>query len=203
MPKMEDGYHLLVVATQYLCRWAGAQPLIQGTSEQVADFFYKEVICSFGTPECVVVEGEAESKKWTDLLCKCYNVQMITVTPYHAAADGVIDPGHRPIADALSKLTGCSYEPKEMWVDHLLAVLWDDRIAFRRTTGYSQLRRMFGHDAVLLTELETISWNTANWTRGIDDTVSLLAARARQLERRREDFDPAIQILKVSRDANK
>jgi len=62
---------------------------------------------------------------------------------------------------------------------------------------------MFGHDAVLPIELENLSWNTANWVQGIDDTASLIAARARQLERRREDIDVAIQNPEELRDANK
>jgi hypothetical protein len=203
MPKTDDGYHLLVVAREYLSGWTEARPLKQGTSEKVADFFYEEVICRFGTPESVVVDGGAENKKWTDLLLKRYNIRKITVTPYHAAANGVIERGHRPIGDALSKLTACSDEPKEMWIDHLPAVLWADRITVRRTTGYSPFRLMFGQDAVLPIELENLTWNNANWIQGIDDTASLIAARARQLERRREDIDVAIQNLKESRDANK
>jgi len=63
MPKTEDGYHLLVVAREYLSGWAEVRPLKQGTSEKVADFFYEEVICRFGTPESVVVDGGAVNKK--------------------------------------------------------------------------------------------------------------------------------------------
>jgi hypothetical protein len=200
---MEDGYHLLVVAREYLSGWAEARPLIQGTSEQVPDFFYEEVICRFGTTESVVVDRWAENKKWTDLILKCYNIRKITITPYHAAADGVIEWGHRLIADALSKLTACSDEAKEILIDHLTAVLWTDRITVRCTTGYSRFRLMFGQHAVLPIELENLIWNTGNWIQGIDDTVSLIAARARQLEQRQEDIDVAIQNLKESRDANK
>jgi len=203
MPKTEDGYHLLVVARDYLSGWAAARPLKQGISEKVADFFYEQVICPFGTPESVVVDGGAENKKWTDLILKRYNIRNITVTPYHAAANGVIERGHRPITDALSKLTACSDKPKEMWIDHLPAVHWADRITVRCTTGYSPFRLIFGQDAVLPIELKNLTWNTANWIQGIDDTALLIAARARQLERRREDIDVAIQKLKESRDANK
>jgi len=203
MPKTEDRYHLLVVAKEYLRGWAEARPLKQGTSEKVADIFHKEVICRFATPESVVVDRGVENKKCTDLLLKCYNIRKITVTPYHAATNGVIEREHRPIADALSKLTACSDEPKEMWIDHLPAMLWADRITVRRTTGYSPFRLMFGQDAVLPIELVNLTWNTANWIQGIDDTASLIAAIARQLERRREDIYVAIQNLKESSDANK
>jgi len=151
----------------------------------------------------VGADGGPENKKWTDLLLKRYNIRKITVTPYPAAANGVIERGHRPIADALSKLTACSDEPKEMWIDHLPAVLWADRITVRLTTGCSPFCLMFGQDAVLPIELDNLTSNTANWIQGIDDTASLIAARARHLERRREDIDVARHNLQESRDANK
>jgi hypothetical protein len=182
LPKTKDGYHLVVVAREYLSGWAEARPLKLGTSEKIADIFYEEVLCRFGTPVSVVLEGGAENKKWTDLLLKRYNIRKITVTPYHAATNGVIERGHRPIADALSKLTACSDEPKEMWINYLPAVLWADRITVRRTTGYWPFPIMLVQDALLPIELENLTWNTANWIQGIDDTTSLIAARARQLE---------------------
>ena len=128
----------------------------------------------------MVVEGGAENKKWTDLLLKCYNIWRLTVTLYHAAANSVNQQGHRPIADELSNLTACSDEPKKMWIDHLPAVLWADGIIVRRTIRYSPFRLIFGQVAVLLIELENLTCNTANWNQGIDNTSSLIAARARQ-----------------------
>jgi hypothetical protein len=61
---------------------------------------------------------------------------------------------------------------------------------------------MFGQDAVLPIELKNLTWNTAHW-KDVNDTTSLLAARARQWERQREDIDAAVHRLKESQDANK
>jgi len=61
MPKMEDGYHPLVVARDYLSGWAEAQQLKQGTSEKAAEISYEEVTCRFGTPESVVVDVGSEN----------------------------------------------------------------------------------------------------------------------------------------------
>ena len=110
---------------------------------------------------------------------------------------------HWLIAEALSKLTACSDEPKELWIDDALAVLWANGITLRSITGYSPLCLVIGQDAVLPIELKNLTCNTANWTPGIGDTASLLAARATQLERRREDINAAIHHLTESRDANK
>ena len=66
-----------------------------------------------------ILHGFAEEwRLWTDILLKCYNIKKTTPTPYHAAANGVVGRDHRPIADALSKLTSCSCEPKDIWFDY-------------------------------------------------------------------------------------
>ena len=70
MPKPADGYHQLVVARESLSRWAGAQPHKEGTSQKVADVIYEQVIWRFGTPDSVVLDGDAENKRSTDLLLK-------------------------------------------------------------------------------------------------------------------------------------
>ena len=114
MPKTEDEYHLLVVAREYYSVWEEARPQKPSTSEKVAYFFDVVVICRSRTPESLVLDGGAEKNKWTDLLLKCYNVRKITVTTYQATANGVIEREHRPIADALFKLTACSHKRKEM-----------------------------------------------------------------------------------------
>lgn len=62
---------------------------------------------------------------------------------------------------------------------------------------------MFGQDVVLPIEQENLTQNTANWIQGINDTASLIAARAGQLERQQEDIDIVIHDLKESRDVNK
>ena len=61
---------------------------------------------------------------------------------------------------------------------------------------------MFGQDAVLPVELDNLTWNTTHWQE-IEDTFSLLAARARQLERQQEDIGRAVGRLQESREANK
>lgn len=67
---MEDRYHQLVVAKDYVIGWIEAQPRKQRTSEMAADMFYKEVIFRIGTLESVVLDRGAENKKCTDLLFK-------------------------------------------------------------------------------------------------------------------------------------
>jgi len=76
-----------------------------------------------------------------------------------------------------------------------------NRITVRQMTGYSQFHLMCSQNAVLPIEPENLTWNTTNWTQGIDDTPSQIVARAWQLEWWRGDIDATIPNLKVSSDA--
>jgi len=90
MPKMEDRYHLLIVATEYLSMCSEAGALKQVTLKKVADFFYEKVINCFRNPESGVVYRQAQNKKHTNILRKHYHIRKITVTQDHAAANADI-----------------------------------------------------------------------------------------------------------------
>jgi len=107
----------------------------------------------------------------------------------------LVERGHQQIVDGLAKLG-----PK--WVKNLLLVLWADRITTRASTGFTPYRLVFGQDCVLPMELTAVSWATVNWNR-IKTRAELLAARARQLERKEEDVRKAQENIRKSRLRNK
>ena len=71
-------------------------------------------------------------------------------------ANGMIERGHQPIVDALSKLTGGK---PGMWPQHLHAVLWADRTTVRDSTGIAPFRLLYERDAVLPIEIEYPTWH--------------------------------------------
>jgi len=169
--------------------------------EKVAAFCYKEVICWFKTQDSVPVDWGAEVINWTDFLLEYNNIWNVTVTIYDATASGIIWWDYRLIAVALFPLMACSNKPKEMSIDNLQAVQWVDCFALRHSIGYSAFCRMFSQDAVLLIELENLTWSIANWTQAINNGVSLQAARASNLAQWWEALHTAIHSLKEWRDA--
>jgi hypothetical protein len=81
---------MLIVAKKYLSGSAEDQSLTQGTAGNVADSVSEEAICRFGAPVNVVIDRGPENKKWTDQLLKRYHIRKLTITHYHAAANGVL-----------------------------------------------------------------------------------------------------------------
>lgn len=93
IPQIDDGYHQLVVAREFLSRWTEARPLKQGISEIVQDIINDKVISRFRTPELVDGDRGEVIVKWTDLFLKCHHIWNITLNQYHGAANGVIEAG--------------------------------------------------------------------------------------------------------------
>lgn len=84
----------------------------------------------------------------------------------------------------------------------LAAVLFADRTTVKPTTGMSPYRILFGQEAVLPIELEVPTWATLSWEK-VDNTLDLLALRARQIERRDSDMEEAMLRLQRMRFNNK
>jgi hypothetical protein len=153
MPMDEDGHRSLVVAREYLTGWVEARALKELTTENVATFVLEDIICRFGVPRELMVDGGSENKGELIRLADVMGIYRCQVMPYHPESNRLIERGHKQITDALSKLTECSDQPEWRWKEHLPAVLWADRTTAKRTTGYTPYRLMFGTDCVLPVEL--------------------------------------------------
>jgi hypothetical protein len=90
IPKMEDVYHPLVIALEYISCWVVTSQQSLGISDQVANVCNDHGICQFRILECVVLDGGAQINIWSNLLLKHYSIRMHSVTLYHTAANGVI-----------------------------------------------------------------------------------------------------------------
>ena len=117
------------------------------------------------------------------------------IAAYHPQSNRLIERGHQPIIDALTKLG-------PYWVEHVPAVLWVDRITTRRSTGFAPYKLVFGQDCMLPVETEAMTWAMVNWKQ-VQTREQLLAAGVRQFERREEDLRTAADRIKSSRQNNK
>ena len=161
----------------------------------VARFLWEDVICRHGCFGRLIVDGGPENKDLVEELTVRYGIKRVQVSSYHPQANGMIERGHRPIVDALSKMTDGGLGN---WVENLPAVLWADRSTVKSTTGLSPYYVTCGSEPVLPIELEVPTWRILPWSE-VHTTAELLAMRARQLQRREEDLEEAVHHLQRMR----
>ena len=107
---------------------------------------------SFGK---LVINGGLENKKAVAKWAQRYEVKRVVVSAYHPQANKMIECGHKPIVDALLKISDGS---STNWVQNLPAILWVDRSTVHTLTGFTPYYISYGIKLVLSIELEIPTW---------------------------------------------
>jgi hypothetical protein len=131
----------------------------------------------------VINRGREFKAEVLDLLNE-WGVERIQISAYHAQANGMIERGHGPLKNALSKLGSD-------WPTNLTAVLFADRTTVHRPTGYTPFYMIYGREPILPVESRFPTWRTL-FTEEITDRSKLIEVRARQFQMREEDVNEAI-----------
>lgn len=152
-----------------------AKPLRTLSARAVADFLWEDVTCRHGCFGKLIINGGAENKEAVGQLTRRYGIKRVVVSAYHPQANGMIERGHKPVVDALSKMSDGG---STNWVRNLPAVLWADRSTVRTSTGLAPYYISCGNEPVLPIELEIPTWRILPWDN-VHTTSDLLAMRAR------------------------
>ena len=104
MPFCKD-YQFLVIMHCDLSGWIKAKPLCTFFSQVVVDFFWEDIISHHGYFRKLVIDGRLKNKDAIAKLAKKYGVIKVIVFAYHFQTNEMIKRGHKPIVNALSKIS--------------------------------------------------------------------------------------------------
>lgn len=144
---------------------------------------HPRVICWIWGSRQNCLDGGGENKGVARGLMRRYNTRNVPIAAYHPQSNGSTERGHQQIK-------------------HLPTMLWADRVTTRRSTGFAPYKLVFGQDCVLPVETEAMTWAMIDW-KWVQTREQLLAARAKQFERREDDLEIVAGRLRTSGQANK
>ena len=167
-------------------------------------FVYDIWMARFGCPLLIVTDGGPANQAFAKELLERLNVQNVQVAAYHQQSNGLVERGHQNIVDTLAKLRAPSGKPGN-WPANLASVSWADRIMVFSSMGMTPYRVVFGQECLLPVEIAMESWLVVDCLRverAGNRRVELLALRTRQLEKRPEDIEKAVDAQQKGREAN-
>ncbi|KAL2630446.1 hypothetical protein R1flu_015132 [Riccia fluitans] len=167
--------------------------------KKVCRFILEDIFCRYGSVGRLQADrGELDIIEACQFFDR-YGVKLKLTTSYNLEGNGKSKKGHPPIVQALVK--ACKGKPKQ-WLQLLPFPLWADRTTYSTITWYMSTELMLGQKPIMPMKDETPTWTTIPWEDGIS-REELLEFQIRQLERRPEDVEIALERLQATRIRNK
>nr|XP_043613023.1 uncharacterized protein K02A2.6-like [Erigeron canadensis] len=141
----------ILVAVDYVCKWAEAKALPTNDARVVIDFL-KQLFCRFGCPKALISDrGTHFANHQLAKVLKRYGVHHRFSTSYHPQTNGQVENTNRALKRILEKTIGGN--PKN-WSKKLDDALWAFRTAFKTPLGTTPYRLLYGKTCHLPLEIE-------------------------------------------------
>ena len=184
---LKEGKNKLVICRDDFSGWAEATTMFNPKAQQIAKWFFNEVVCRHGITPQVKVDGGPEFRHQFNMALQKYGMHRIVISPYNAKGNGAIERGHKPFLQALIALTEGG---KKSWVPFIPWLLFADRTTVHGPTGYTPFYMVYGREAVLPVETKYPTWRTLGWDE-VHDRETLLKLRTQQFMMRDADVEEA------------
>ena len=169
-PSRNGQKRYILVATEYVTKWAEAVATKTDDAQTVAKFIYENIIVRFGCPKEIVSDRGTHfiNETITQLLDK-YLIKHRKTTPYHPRANGQTEKTNGILCKIITKeVQGSTTD----WDTKLLNALWAYRCAYKVTTKSTPFQLVYGLEAIIPIEMELPSLRIALDNR-LGDAASL------------------------------
>ena len=169
-PSRSGQKRYILVATEYVTKWAEAIATKTDDAKTVAKFLYEHIITRFGCPkELVSDRGTHFVNDTIQQLTNKYFIKHRTSSPYHPRANGQTEKTNGILCKIITKtVQGSNID----WDSRIYDALWAYRTAFKVTTKCTPFQLVYGQEAILPIELEVPSLRIALEER-LGDEASL------------------------------
>jgi hypothetical protein len=150
----------------------------------IATFIFKDILCRWGALEEIVTDNGSPFVKALDILGKKYKIFNIRISAYNSRTNGIVERQHRPVRESIMKAADV-FESK--WPSVFHSVMWAEHVTIQKSTGYSPYRIAHRTEPLFPFDLAKVTYSAL--PLDMMETMDLLAIRARQLQKRKEDLE--------------
>ena len=160
LPRTTGGNRYIVIATDYLTRWAEAKALKRKTEAEIVKFLINEIFLRHGAPNQILSDqGREFSNKLVKAVCEKFNSLKSFTSSYHPQCNGAVERLNRTLVAKLACICkGVWYD----WDEKLPWAIHSYRISTIRRLKASPFKMLFGREPRGLESREYESSNTPN-----------------------------------------
>ncbi|GJS87641.1 reverse transcriptase domain-containing protein [Tanacetum coccineum] len=144
-------FEYILVAVDYISKWAEAQALPTNDARVVVTFL-KKLLCRFGMPKALIIDRSTQfCNKIMERTMKIYGVNHRFSTSYHPQTSGQVENMNRALKRILEKTVK---DNPTIWSRKLDDALWAFRTAYKTPTGTTPYKLIYGKNCHLPFEIE-------------------------------------------------
>jgi transposase InsO family protein len=131
-PGKSTGARYIIIATEYLTRWAKAREVKECSAPKTRCFIFDDIITRFGCPKTLMSDqGTHFINNTIESLTEEFVIHHQNSTPYHPQANGTIEAFNKILETTLMKI--CSVNKDELDL-RVPVVLWAYRTTCKKLT---------------------------------------------------------------------
>ncbi|MCO5554658.1 hypothetical protein L7F22_008191 [Adiantum nelumboides] len=151
LPRTANGKLYILVAIDYMTRWAEAQSIARVNEKTASKFVYTHICCRFGSPlEIVSNNGPGFRKGLLTEVCEELKVSDRHSTPYYPQSNGLVEKTNKIIAGIIKKMV--ESKPRH-WDNFLDGAIWAYKTTYRDATQFTPFHLVYGQEALQPIEL--------------------------------------------------
>ncbi|KAM7301261.1 DDE-type integrase/transposase/recombinase [Ixodes scapularis] len=132
----------IIVATDYLTRYAETKALPSGTAVEVAKFFIESIVLRHGAPEVLITDrGSSFMAQLTQEILRLSHTSHRRTTAYHPQTNGLTERLNKTIAGMISMYVDVEHRT---WDEVLPYVTFAYNTAVQETTGFTPFQLVHG-----------------------------------------------------------
>jgi hypothetical protein len=123
-------------------KWAEAEPVENCTKETIVKFIYENIVTILSCPLTIINDqGTHFVNSTIEVLLKKLMIENRKTTAFHPQANGVVKYFNKRIHKGLRKI--CTVN-RDDWDDKIIAILWEYRTTYKRSTGQTPFKLVYG-----------------------------------------------------------
>ena len=154
-------------------------------ASSIAKWLFESVLCRWGAIIEIVTDNGTPYVAAVEHLAKKYHINHIRISGYNSRANGIVERPHFDVRQALFKAVDGD---QSRWSEAAYSVFWADRITAQRRMGCSPYFAATGTHPIMPMDIIEATYLVPPPELPIS-TMTLIATRARQLQKRQDDLD--------------